>query len=214
MLVLKHGEPMVFGKDHDKGIRLRGLQPEVVELGGDVRRRRPAGPRRDGPGPRVPAVAHVLPGLPGARWASCGARPAAHPRSAGDGPDRRRDREGAARATCPSCCSRARPGPSADRGRPARLGHRAGARRGPHLGVAPDRGRAPGRSLARATRLGAGPRAVAWRRPRSRSRSPAQACRRTRHAPPRVVGGHRGPVRAARRRDGGGRARSPRRACR
>ena len=27
MLVLKHGEPMVFGKERDKGIRLNGLQP-------------------------------------------------------------------------------------------------------------------------------------------------------------------------------------------
>jgi 2-oxoglutarate/2-oxoacid ferredoxin oxidoreductase subunit beta len=33
MLVLKHGQPMVFGKDHDKGIRLNGLRPEVVQLG-------------------------------------------------------------------------------------------------------------------------------------------------------------------------------------
>ena len=30
MLVLEHGKPMIFGKDRDKGIRLRGLQPEVV----------------------------------------------------------------------------------------------------------------------------------------------------------------------------------------
>ncbi len=35
VLLLKHGEPMVFGKDHDKGIRLRGFTPEVVELGKD-----------------------------------------------------------------------------------------------------------------------------------------------------------------------------------
>jgi 2-oxoglutarate ferredoxin oxidoreductase subunit beta len=34
MLVLKHAEPMIFGKDRDKGIRLNGLRPEVVELGG------------------------------------------------------------------------------------------------------------------------------------------------------------------------------------
>jgi 2-oxoglutarate/2-oxoacid ferredoxin oxidoreductase subunit beta len=34
MLVLRHGEPMIFGKDHDRGIRLNGLRPEVVELGG------------------------------------------------------------------------------------------------------------------------------------------------------------------------------------
>ena len=36
MLVLEHGKPMVFGKDRDKGIRLRGLHPEVVSLGDGV----------------------------------------------------------------------------------------------------------------------------------------------------------------------------------
>jgi 2-oxoglutarate ferredoxin oxidoreductase subunit beta len=35
MLVLEHGKPMIFGKDRDKGIRLRGLTPEVVKLGED-----------------------------------------------------------------------------------------------------------------------------------------------------------------------------------
>jgi 2-oxoglutarate ferredoxin oxidoreductase subunit beta len=35
MLFLKHGEPMIFGKNNDKGIRLNGLMPEVVELGKD-----------------------------------------------------------------------------------------------------------------------------------------------------------------------------------
>jgi 2-oxoglutarate ferredoxin oxidoreductase subunit beta len=35
VLLLKHGEPMIFGKDNDKGIRLRGFTPEVVELGKD-----------------------------------------------------------------------------------------------------------------------------------------------------------------------------------
>ncbi len=35
VLLLKHGEPMIFGKDRDKGIRLRGFTPEVVELGKD-----------------------------------------------------------------------------------------------------------------------------------------------------------------------------------
>jgi 2-oxoglutarate ferredoxin oxidoreductase subunit beta len=29
---LAHGEPLVFGKEHDKGIRLRGLEPQVVDL--------------------------------------------------------------------------------------------------------------------------------------------------------------------------------------
>jgi len=36
MLVLEHGQPMVFGKDRDKGIRLNGLHPEVVALGKGV----------------------------------------------------------------------------------------------------------------------------------------------------------------------------------
>jgi 2-oxoglutarate ferredoxin oxidoreductase subunit beta len=36
MLVLEHGQPMIFGKDRDRGIRLNGLHPEVVELGGGV----------------------------------------------------------------------------------------------------------------------------------------------------------------------------------
>ena len=35
MLVLEHGKPMIFGKDRDKGIRLRGLHPEVVTIGED-----------------------------------------------------------------------------------------------------------------------------------------------------------------------------------
>ena len=33
MLVLKHGEPMIFGAEKNKGIRLNGLQPEVVTVG-------------------------------------------------------------------------------------------------------------------------------------------------------------------------------------
>ena len=33
MLVLKHGEPMIFGAERNKGIRLNGLQPEVVTIG-------------------------------------------------------------------------------------------------------------------------------------------------------------------------------------
>ncbi|MPZ23568.1 MAG: 2-oxoacid:ferredoxin oxidoreductase subunit beta [Dehalococcoidia bacterium] len=36
MLVLKHGEPMVFGKDRDRGIRFNGMTPEVVQLGNGV----------------------------------------------------------------------------------------------------------------------------------------------------------------------------------
>jgi 2-oxoglutarate ferredoxin oxidoreductase subunit beta len=33
MLLLEHGKPMIFGKERDKGIRLRGLHPEVVTIG-------------------------------------------------------------------------------------------------------------------------------------------------------------------------------------
>ena len=32
-LELEHGKPLIFGKDRDKGIRLNGMEPEVVELG-------------------------------------------------------------------------------------------------------------------------------------------------------------------------------------
>jgi 2-oxoglutarate ferredoxin oxidoreductase subunit beta len=32
ILELEHGKPMIFGKDRDKGIRLKGLDPEVVSL--------------------------------------------------------------------------------------------------------------------------------------------------------------------------------------
>jgi len=33
---LEHGKPLVFGKDRDKGIRLKGLEPEVVALGNGI----------------------------------------------------------------------------------------------------------------------------------------------------------------------------------
>jgi len=33
VLELEHGKPLVFGKDKEKGIRLNGMEPEIVELG-------------------------------------------------------------------------------------------------------------------------------------------------------------------------------------
>lgn len=36
ILNLEHGQPMIFGKDMDKGIRLNGFRPEVVQLGNGV----------------------------------------------------------------------------------------------------------------------------------------------------------------------------------
>ncbi len=35
-LFLEHGQPMIFGKRRDRGIRLRGLTPEVVQLGDGI----------------------------------------------------------------------------------------------------------------------------------------------------------------------------------
>ena len=35
-LELEHGKPLVFGKTRDKGIRLNGLEPEVVTLGDGI----------------------------------------------------------------------------------------------------------------------------------------------------------------------------------
>jgi len=35
MLILKNGEPMIFGKQHDKGLHLNGTRLEVVEIGKD-----------------------------------------------------------------------------------------------------------------------------------------------------------------------------------
>ncbi|MHB8516476.1 MAG: 2-oxoacid:ferredoxin oxidoreductase subunit beta [Dehalococcoidia bacterium] len=35
MLFLEQGKPMVFGKERNKGIRLNGLRPEIVEIGVD-----------------------------------------------------------------------------------------------------------------------------------------------------------------------------------
>jgi len=36
MLYLEHGKPLVFGKNNDKGIRLIGAQPEVIELNSET----------------------------------------------------------------------------------------------------------------------------------------------------------------------------------
>ena len=33
VIELEHGKPLIFGKDRNKGIRLNGLEPEIVELG-------------------------------------------------------------------------------------------------------------------------------------------------------------------------------------
>jgi 2-oxoglutarate ferredoxin oxidoreductase subunit beta len=35
-IYLEHGKPLTFGKDVKKGIRMNGMEPEVVTLGGDI----------------------------------------------------------------------------------------------------------------------------------------------------------------------------------
>jgi 2-oxoglutarate ferredoxin oxidoreductase subunit beta len=37
MIFLEHGKPMIFGKDGNRGIRLNGMHPEVVQLGNGVK---------------------------------------------------------------------------------------------------------------------------------------------------------------------------------
>lgn len=37
VIELEHGKPLIFGKDRNKGIRLHGLDPEVVELGNGIK---------------------------------------------------------------------------------------------------------------------------------------------------------------------------------
>ncbi len=36
VLYLEHGKPLIFGKDRNKGIRLNGIDPEVVTLGNGI----------------------------------------------------------------------------------------------------------------------------------------------------------------------------------
>ena len=64
MVYLEHGKPMIFGKDRDKGIRLNGLDLEVVQLGDGDHGEGPAGPRRIGRGADAGRAAEPD-GLPG-----------------------------------------------------------------------------------------------------------------------------------------------------
>jgi len=36
VIELEHGKPLIFGKDRNKGVRLHGLDPEVVTLGSGI----------------------------------------------------------------------------------------------------------------------------------------------------------------------------------
>lgn len=36
MIAIQHGKPLIFGKDHDKGLRLKGTKLEIVQLGNGI----------------------------------------------------------------------------------------------------------------------------------------------------------------------------------
>ncbi len=57
-IALEHGQPLIFGKNKDKGIRMNGLDLEVVTLGNGVSEKDLHRPRREEPQPRlcVPAL--------------------------------------------------------------------------------------------------------------------------------------------------------------
>ena len=74
MLVLEHGKPMIFGKDRDKGIRLRGLHPEVVTIGQDGVTEADLlvhDETAEDPYLALDPVAHVLAASSRSRWACC-----------------------------------------------------------------------------------------------------------------------------------------------
>ena len=115
MLVLEHGKPMIFGKDRDKGIRLRGPAPRGRDDRRERRHRgRPPRPRRAGRGavPRADAVADVLAGLPGPGRRPAGRRRGRPTTSSIERPDRGGRRRPRATATSPRRSPAARPGPS------------------------------------------------------------------------------------------------------
>ena len=65
-LDLEHGKPLIFGKNRDKGIRLNGMEPEVVELGkgiteDDLLFHDEKAARAE---PGLPAQPHAPPGVP------------------------------------------------------------------------------------------------------------------------------------------------------
>ena len=115
MLVLQHGEPMIFGKDRDRGIRLRGLQPEVVQLGDGVTEADLLVHDEAAPDPYLAFMLSRMwwPGLPGAG----GRLPRRGPPDARSSCSRRRSTRpsrSAARATWPPCCAAATRGRSND----------------------------------------------------------------------------------------------------
>ena len=64
-LELEHGKPLIFGKNRDKGIRLNGMEPEVVELGKGIEEDDLLfhDEKLHGAEPGLPAQPHAAPGV-------------------------------------------------------------------------------------------------------------------------------------------------------
>ena len=116
-LELEHGKPLIFGKNRDKGIRLNGLEPEVVTLGRAAsakktcwcttsRRRSPAWP--------TCSAACTHPIFPSR--SACSARSIGRSTTSGSTPRWRRPSGPRAWATCRKCSPRGRPGWWGERG--------------------------------------------------------------------------------------------------
>ena len=64
-IALEHGKPLVFGKERDKGIRMNGLELEVVQLGNGISREGPPRPRRAHPNPAYAFLLSRMDATPG-----------------------------------------------------------------------------------------------------------------------------------------------------
>ena len=75
-IALEHGKPLIFGKNKDKGIRMNGLDLEVVTLGNGVTEKDLIvhDERHPEPGLRVPALAHGRDARVPRRRSACCAR--------------------------------------------------------------------------------------------------------------------------------------------
>jgi 2-oxoglutarate ferredoxin oxidoreductase subunit beta len=58
MLMLEHGKPLIFGSERNRGIRLRGMDPEIVSIGGDGVREEDLLVHDESP--REPTLAYLL----------------------------------------------------------------------------------------------------------------------------------------------------------